>query len=90
MKRVAPSKQLEQELVAGVITSADPLGEAALRGVPLQVVQRLLGHSSITLTQRYAHSTDDAERAAVQILGKVGNKSANDVEADSRQESASG
>jgi len=58
----------------------------ALRGVPIQVVQRLLGHASITMTEQYAHSTDDAERAAVEILGRIGNKLANEDEADSRRE----
>ena len=32
MKRAAPSKQLEHEVPAGVITSADPLGEALVEG----------------------------------------------------------
>jgi integrase len=43
-----------------------------MRGVPIQVVKRMLGHSSITVTQRYSHSTDSAERAAAEILGGIG------------------
>jgi putative transposase len=41
MNRVAPSERLEQELMTGVITSADPLGEAARRGAQL-VLQKAL------------------------------------------------
>jgi len=38
------------------------------RGIPLYTVQRLLGHASITMTQRYAHLAPENELAAVQTL----------------------
>jgi len=37
---------------------------AASRGVPLQVVGKLLGHADATTTQRYAHLWDDPVQAA--------------------------
>lgn len=41
------------------------------RGVPLQVVQELLGHASMIMTQRYAHLAPSQRRAAVELLGKA-------------------
>jgi len=38
------------------------------RGVDLIVVSRLLGHSSISLTERYSHLRPDSLRAAVKVL----------------------
>lgn len=46
-------------------------------GVPLTVVQALLGHSSITTTMRYAHLSPGALEAAVSLL-EPGNKTATD------------
>jgi len=40
----------------------------AMRGVPLNAVQALLGHSSITTTMRYAHLAPSALRAAIDML----------------------
>jgi integrase/recombinase XerD len=37
-------------------------------GVSLYVVRDLLGHSSIAVTERYAHLSPDHGRAAVQRL----------------------
>jgi integrase/recombinase XerD len=37
-------------------------------GVSLYVVKDLLGHSSITVTERYAHLAPEAGRAAIQLL----------------------
>lgn len=41
------------------------------RGVSLYVVQKLLGHGSITTTMRYAHLAPDQGRAAVELLAIV-------------------
>ena len=39
-----------------------------VEGVPLKVVQELLGHASITITLRYAHIGPESRRDAVEIL----------------------
>lgn len=44
-----------------------------MRGVPLAVVQKLLGHSSIVVTQRYAHLVPQMGRDAVLILDRPNN-----------------
>jgi len=38
------------------------------KGVDIETVRSLLGHSSITITQRYVHTTDDRKKAAVDLL----------------------
>jgi site-specific recombinase XerD len=40
-----------------------------MRGVDLYVVRDLLGHSSIALTERYAHLHPSAHTDAVKVLG---------------------
>src|SRR5262249_41643740 len=40
----------------------------AIKGVPLHVVQELLGHSTITMTMRYAHVAPSALRTAIDAL----------------------
>jgi integrase len=40
----------------------------AMRGVPLRHVQQLMGHSTIQMTERYAHLTPDVTRDAVRLL----------------------
>jgi integrase len=42
--------------------------ELARRGVPLNAVQTLLGHSSITTTMRYAHVAPSTLRSAIDLL----------------------
>ena len=43
--------------------------QAALNGVPLPVVARLLGHSSVRMTLRYAHVGDKEIEAAAERVG---------------------
>jgi len=43
----------------------------AMRGVPLKVIQELLGHSSIVTTMRYAHLAPHVARDAVRVLDRV-------------------
>jgi integrase len=40
-------------------------------GASLPLIGRLLGHSQVATTQRYAHLADDVERAAVERVGAV-------------------
>jgi integrase len=42
--------------------------QLAMKGVPLNAVQVLLGHSSITTTMRYAHVAPSTLRAAIDLL----------------------
>lgn len=39
-------------------------------GIDIETVRDLLGHHSITVTQRYTHSSDERKRAAVELLSK--------------------
>ena len=46
--------------------------QAAMQGIPLPVVARLLGHAQVQMTLRYAHVSDrDVEAAAERIGGVV-------------------
>ena len=40
-----------------------------MQGVPLPVVARLLGHSKVTMTLRYAHTGDREVQAAAERVG---------------------
>jgi integrase len=42
--------------------------QLAMKGVPLNTVQSLLGHSSITTTMRYAHVAPSTLRTAIDLL----------------------
>jgi|SRR5579871_209584 len=44
----------------------------AMRGVPLRAIQLLLGHSTIAMTERYAHLSPTLIRKAVQRLDRSG------------------
>jgi site-specific recombinase XerD len=43
----------------------------AMRGVPLKVIQELLGHASIVTTMRYAHLAPHVVRDAVRLLDRA-------------------
>ena len=45
--------------------------QAAMNGVPLPVVARLLGHSNVRMTMRYAHVGDRDIEAAAERVGQV-------------------
>ena len=40
----------------------------ALQGEPIQVIGELLGHRTLTMTQRYSHLTGDHKRGAAERL----------------------
>ncbi|WP_342378123.1 tyrosine-type recombinase/integrase [Myxococcus stipitatus] len=42
----------------------------AMRGVPLKVIQELMGHVTIEMTMRYAHLAPEARESAVQLLDR--------------------
>jgi site-specific recombinase XerD len=48
-------------------TYADHL---AMRGVPLKVIQELMGHVTIEMTEHYAHLSPDTRREAVSGLDR--------------------
>lgn len=41
------------------------------QGISLYEVQKLLGHSSISITQRYAHLSNESLKSAVDVVGRV-------------------
>lgn len=43
----------------------------AIKGVPLYVISKLLGHATIDMTQRYAHLCPDIKHDAVQMIGEL-------------------
>ena len=46
--------------------------EAVRRGIPLPVVSKLMGHSNIAMTMRYAHVCDiEAEKTAQRIAQHI-------------------
>jgi integrase len=40
----------------------------AMRGVPLKVIQELMGHATIEMTLKYAHLSPETKQHAVQAL----------------------
>jgi integrase len=47
------------------------------RGADIETIKELLGHYSITVTQRYTHSSDERKRKAVELLSKLNKKGSN-------------
>ena len=45
--------------------------QAAMQGIPLPVVARLLGHAQVQMTLRYAHVSDRDVEAAAERVGGV-------------------
>ena len=45
--------------------------QAAMQGIPLPVVARLLGHAQVQMTLRYAHVSDRDVEAAAERIGEV-------------------
>jgi len=43
-----------------------------MRGVPLKVVQELMGHATVEMTMRYAHLSPNVPRDAVKLLDRTG------------------
>jgi site-specific recombinase XerD len=41
-----------------------------MRGVPLKLIQELMGHATIEMTMRYAHLAPEARESAVQQLDR--------------------
>jgi hypothetical protein len=67
----------------------------ALAGVPLRTIQKLMGHKSITTTERYAHLSRENLAIAVRTLEAFGTKSVTSSErsqgsVDSRKTTESG
>ena len=49
-----------------------------MRGVPLKVVQELMGHATVEMTMRYAHLSPHVPREAVRLLDRRGHSVATD------------
>ena len=67
-RKIAPSERMRQELMSGLVSEADPLGEAARRGAQL-ILQRALGAevSDFLGRERY-----ESKRTVAGLCGLVG------------------
>jgi integrase len=41
-----------------------------MRNAPIKAVQELMGHSTVTMTERYAHLSPDVRKDAVRLLDR--------------------
>lgn len=57
------------------------------KGIDIETIRDLLGHHSITVTQRYIHSNDERKRRAVDVLSKQSDETGlnSDKESDNRK-----
>jgi integrase len=63
----------------------------AIRGVPLITIRDLLGHSTISMTERYSHLAPDQGRAAIEQLPRLaGHMSGQDASPDTAQQDGAG
>jgi hypothetical protein len=68
---------LHQVRQLGLVLSPDLVVEAALRvGILVEVaavdIQKLAGHQSIAVTNKYMHTTETSARAAIKLLERAG------------------
>lgn len=50
----------------------------AIQGTPLQVIKELLGHKTLSMTERYAHLIPDVKKEATRALGAAFEQSRNE------------
>jgi len=51
----------------------------AEQGQDLYTIQKLIGHKTVTMTQRYSHLSENKLKSAVESLGKAFEKNKNKV-----------
>ena len=73
LKKWAEKAGLKKHVTFGVARHSFVTGILIGTGI-LKIASNLAGHSSITMTERYAHILDEEKRSAVNLLGKRKNK----------------